>query len=171
MDVLREYDIEFIKLKEGQHRFEYHITDAFFKAFDSSLSAQEMQVTVLFTKSGSMFTLDFEINGKVELDCDRCLTTISLPLKDKNTVLVKVTEHPLESGDDLIYLSTHDYKLNVAQHVYDFILLSIPIKKTCSDIGRICDPSVTEKINSVIDVETIANDIPERDSDDEEEED
>lgn len=172
MNVLREFDIEFIKLKEGEHRFEFHVGDAFFKAFNSSLTAQDIAVSLLFIKSGSMFTLVFDFDGKLETDCDRCLSSIGIPVNGRHTLLVKITEHPKENEDDLIYLSAHDYKLNVAQHIYDFINLSIPIKKTCTDIGLECDPAVTEKINSVIDVELAdddAADLPEWNTDDEEE--
>ncbi|MCC6817584.1 MAG: hypothetical protein IT245_01655 [Bacteroidia bacterium] len=45
--------------------------------------------------------------------------------------------------------------------------MSIPIKKTCSDIGKICDPSVTSNITSIIDVEN-GDLLPERDTDEEE---
>jgi len=171
MDALREFDIEYIKLKDGEHRFEYHIRDSFFETFNSSLSARDLQVGVLLIRSGSTFTLVFGINGRIELDCDRCLSRIELPIHGSYTVLVKITEHPMESEDDLIYLSPHDYKLNIAQHIYDFVHLSIPIKKTCSDIGKVCDPAVTAKINSVIDVDTVPDTLPERDTDDDEEED
>lgn len=168
MDALREYDIEFIKLKEGEHRFEYHLNDHFFKAFNSSLSTQDIRVDLLFTKSGSMFTLDFSIDGMVDVDCDRCLTRIGIPVKNKQKVIVKVSEHPRESDDDLIYISSHDYKINIAQHMFDFVNISIPIKNTCSDVGLVCDPAVTGKITSMIDVATEDEDIPERDSDEEE---
>lgn len=170
MQMLKEFDIEFIKLKEGEHQFEFHIGDAFFKAFDSSLSAQDIVVNLLFNKSGSMFTLEFGFEGKLETECDRCLSSIGLPVKGRHTLLVKITEHPKESEDDLIYLSTSDYKLNVAQHIYDFIHLSLPIKKTCSDAGLECDPAVTEKINSVIDVEVpdSESELPDWDTDNEE---
>jgi uncharacterized metal-binding protein YceD (DUF177 family) len=169
MGAFRDYDIEFIKLKEGEHRFEYQLTDSFFKAFNSSLSTQDIRVDLLFTKSGSMFTLDFEINGHVEVDCDRCLTRISLPISDQHRVLVKLTEYPMESEDDLVYISSHDYKLNIAQHIFDFVNVSIPIKNTCADVGLVCDPAVTQKITSTIDVDVAEFDIPERDTDDEEE--
>ncbi len=170
MDVLREYDIEFIKLKEGEHQFEYHLTEAFFKAFNSSLSTQDIRVDLLFSKSVSTFTLDFEIEGNVDVDCDRCLTRISLPIHDEHKVLVKQTEYALESSDDLVYISSHDYKLNVAQHIFDFVNVSIPIKNTCSDVGLVCDPSVTGKITSMIDVDVEEYDMPERDTDELEEE-
>lgn len=169
MDVLREFDIEFIKLKEGEHHFEYQITEPFFKAFNSSLTGQDIVLNLLFIKTNSMFTLVFDLKGTIELDCDRCLTRIGLPIKSKHTVLVKITEHPKENEDDLMYLSPHDYKLNIAQHVFDFVYLSLPIKKTCADVGLVCDPAVTDKITSYIDVDTIPNDQPERDTDDEDE--
>jgi uncharacterized protein len=168
MGALREYDIEFIKLKEGEHPFEYHLTDEFFKAFNSSLSTQDIKVNLLFKKSSSMFTLDFTIDGLVDVDCDRCLTRIAIPIRDEHRVVVKITEYPLESEDDLIYISSHDYKLNVAQHIFDFVNVSIPIKNTCSDVGLICDPAVTGKITSTIDVDVAENEGPERDTDDEE---
>ncbi len=170
MDPLREYDIEFIKLKEGEHRFEYHLTESFFKAFNSSLSTQDIKVDLLFLKSGSMFTLDFEIGGMVEVDCDRCLTRIHIPIHNRHKVLVKMTEYPMESEDDLIYISHHDYKLNIAQHIFDFVNVSIPIKNTCEDVDLVCDPTVTGKITSMIDVDVAEGELPERDSDDEDEE-
>jgi uncharacterized protein len=168
MGALREYDIEFIKLKDGEHRFEYQLKDSLFEAFNSSLSTQDMRVDLLFNKSGSMFTLDFTINGHVEVDCDRCLTRISLPLSNDHKVIVKMVDHPIESDDDLLYISSHDYKLNIAQHIFDFVNVSIPIKNTCSDIGLTCDPVVTAKITSLIDVEVDDTDLPERDTDEEE---
>jgi uncharacterized protein len=168
MDKLKEFDVEFIKLKEGDHQFEYHLTDTFFEAFNSSLSTQGIDVFLTFTKSSHMFTLAFNLKGIVTLDCDRCLRRINLPIEDKHTVLVKITDQDIESEDDLLYISSHDYKLNIAQHIYDFVNLSIPIKKTCTDIGEICDKSVTDKISSVIDIETVDNTTPDRDSDNEE---
>lgn len=169
MNVLREFDIEFIKLKEGEHWFEYHISESFFKAFNSSLTGREIVLKLQFLKSTNMFTLVFDLKGVIELDCDRCLTTIGIPIQSKHTVLVKVTEHLKENEDDLIYITPHDYKINIAQHVYDFIYLSLPIKRTCSDVGLVCDPAVTDKITSTIDVDTIPNDQPERDTDEDDE--
>ncbi len=169
MDKLREYDIEFIKLKLGDHSFEYHLDDSFFKAFNSSLSTDDIKVDLIFRKSNTMFTLEFDYSGKVGLECDRCLSPIQLPISGKHTVLVKIKEYAMESEDDLIYIGTHDYKINIAQHMYDFVALSIPIKKTCTDVGKVCDPAVTSNITSIIDVEN-GDFIPDRDTDEEEEE-
>lgn len=169
MNLLREFDIEFVKLKEGKHRFEFVVKDDFFKAFDSSLSVQEINVEVDFIKSTNMFTLDFTIKGKINTECDRCLNDLQLPIYGEYQLLVKITDSELEDEDDLVYIGSSDYKINIAQHLFDYIYLSIPIKKTCHDIGSKCDPSIAEKITMVIDVDTTGDDLPERDSDFEEE--
>ncbi|MDP2175790.1 MAG: DUF177 domain-containing protein [Bacteroidota bacterium] len=169
MNLLREFDIEFVKLKEGNHHFEFVVKDDFFKAFESSLSVHEIKVDIDFIKNTSMFTLNFTISGKINTECDRCLNDLQLPIFGEYQLLVKITDSELEDEDDLIYIGSSDYKINIAQHLFDYIYLSIPIKKTCNDIGRKCDPAIEEKITMVIDVDTTGDDLPERDSDFEEE--
>lgn len=169
MQSLKEYEIEFIKLKLGDHQFEYHLDADFFKAFNSSLSTNDVTVKLLFHKSETMFTLTFDFWGKLTTECDRCLSELELPVSGKSTLLVKITEYPLENEDDMIYISSSDYKLNVAQHIYDYVSLSVPIKKTCEDVGKKCDETVTAKITSMIDVE-MGDRLPDRDTDDTEEE-
>ena len=169
MDAMKEYNIEFVKLTLGDHKFEYHLTDEFFKAFNSSLLSEDIHVSLLFQKSATMFTLVFELKGKLGLECDRCLSHMALPVKGKHTVLVKITDYPMENEDDLIYLGSHEYKLNIAQHLYDFVCLAVPIKKTCEDVGKTCDPLMTSNITSIIDIEN-GDRLPDRDSDEEDEE-
>lgn len=155
---LRAFDIEFVKLSNGEHEFEFSIDDELFKAFDSSLRAVDLKLNLLFSKSSGTFSLVFRINGKVRVECDRCLTEIDLPISSTNTLMVKITENIIEDQDDIIYIQPNDYKLNIAQPLYDFILLALPIKKTCEDVGKQCDPAFTQKIAQVIDHEMEATD-------------
>jgi uncharacterized metal-binding protein YceD (DUF177 family) len=150
---LKAFDIEFVKLNYGEHQFDFSIDDDFFKAFESSLKAEDLKLNLLFTKSSGTFTLLFQLIGKVKIECDRCLTEINLPIKSENTLMVKITENLLEDQDDIIYILPNEYKLNISQPLYDFILLSLPIKKTCDKVGKVCDSTITEKITQVIDVE------------------
>lgn len=150
---LRAYDIEFVKLNYGDHSFDFTVTDEFFETFESSLKARDLKLNLVFTKATNNFTLLFNLEGKVNVECDRCLTAIDLPIKKSNTLMVKLTENLLEDQDDIIYILPTEYKLNIAQHLYDFILLALPIKKTCDNVGLVCDSTITQKITQVIDVE------------------
>jgi uncharacterized protein len=169
MNLLREFDIEFVKLGEGKHHFEFIIKDDFFKAFESSLSVQEIKVNIDFIKSTNMFTLDISLAGYINTECDRCLNDMKLPIRGEYQLLVKITDNELEDEDDLIYIGSSDYKINIAQHLFDYIYLSIPIKKTCHNIGSKCDSSIEEKITMIIDVDTTGDSLPDRESDFEEE--
>jgi uncharacterized protein len=150
---LKAFDIEFVKLKIGEHQFDYSITNDFFKAFDSSLKAEDLKLNLQFTRGNNMFTLLFKLHGMVKVECDRCLTEIDLPIESENTLMVKITENILEDQDDIIYILPSEYKLNISQPLYDFILLSLPIKKTCDKVGKVCDSSITGKITQVIDID------------------
>lgn len=170
MNLLREFDVEFIKLKDGQHHFNYVLDDSFFEKMKSSLSSQEIKIELEFIKSPSMFTLNFDIQGHINTQCDRCLADITLPISGQNTLIVKVTEQQLEDQDDLIYINPGEYKINIAQHLYDYVHLLIPIKKTCENIEKNCDPEITKKITMLFDVDTNSDFYPERDTDENEEE-
>jgi uncharacterized metal-binding protein YceD (DUF177 family) len=83
--------------------------------------------------------------------------------------MVKITENLLEDQDDIIYMLPSEYKINIAQPLFDFILISLPIKSTCDMVGKVCDSAITGKITDVIDIEMQAADA-ERATDFEEEE-
>lgn len=152
---LKAFDIEFVKLKNGDHEFEFELTEDFFKHFESSLTPNNLNVKLLFTKNTNTFSLFFEIQGEINTSCDRCLDDISIPVNNESTIMVKITEKEMEDQDDIIYLSPFDYKINVAQPIYDFVLLSIPIKITCEDNieQKDCNVNFTNKITKVIDVD------------------
>ncbi len=150
---LRAFDVEFVKLSFGEHWFDFDINNDFFETFESSLRAENLKLRLGFTKGSNTFTLQFLIEGIVNVECDRCLTPINLPISSNNTLMVKVTENLLEDQDDIIYILPTEYKLNIAQPLYDFILLSLPIKKTCDIVGKDCDPAIVGKITQVIDIE------------------
>lgn len=169
MSKVREFEIEFIKLKLGVTEFEYHLTDEFFKAFNSSLSSDDIHVKLNFLKTESMFTLTFDFQGTVHTECDRCLSSIELPVDGHEVLLVKVTDREMEDEDDMITVGSNEYKLDVSQHIYDFVNLALPLKKVCRDAGKVCDETVAGRITSMIDVAS-GDRLPDRDSDETEEE-
>lgn len=156
--LLKAYDVEFVKLNIGEHEYDFEINDDFFRAFDSSLKAEDLKLKLHFTKGNGTFTLVFRLSGKVKVECDRCLTEIDIPVESVNTLMVKITENLMEDQDDIIYLHPGEHKLNISQHLYDYILISLPIKKTCDIVGKVCDSTITGKITQVIDVELQTSD-------------
>lgn len=150
MSRISNYDIAFKGLKEGVHKFEYQIDDAFFELFEESM-VQNGKITaeVVLEKRSTLLSLVFNIKGTVELTCDRCLENYSQPIKQRADVFVKFGEEQVEDGGDVLWLLPEEHQLNVAQLIYEYIVLSIPVKHVHPDNKEgksTCNPEMLEQI-------------------------
>lgn len=126
------YDIPFAGLKPGLHHFVYEIDKEFLGLFpESPIDKAKVKVALDFYKSADFFVLDFRVRGKVKTECDRCSETFLLPIKGKYQHIIKFGEpDEKDSGeDDIAYISPLDVVYNVAQLLYEYTVLCIPIRK------------------------------------------
>ena len=95
----------------------------------------------------------FDVEGTVAVQCDRCLEIYNQPIKGKDRIFVKFGEKEFSDGDDVIWVSANDYQINVAQLIYEFICLAVPIKKIHPEDengNSTCDPQMIERLNKYI---------------------
>jgi uncharacterized metal-binding protein YceD (DUF177 family) len=131
MDRLIQYTIPIKGLGNGIHEFEFQVDQSFFQAFEHS-SIQEGAVTVklVFEKRPELYVLNFALAGTVKTECDRCLVDIHLPISNEHQLLVKLSEEESKEDDpDVIYIHPETPKLQIAQFIYEYIHLSIPMIK------------------------------------------
>lgn len=148
------YSIAFKGLSQGKHTFEYDVDGKFFSEFEGGV-VDDGKVKVLITleKQSSLMILWFALEGTVNVQCDRCLELFDLPIKSQEKIFVKFGEKEYVEGDDVIWVSVNDYQLNVAQLIYEFVCLAVPIKKVHPDDQKgnsTCDPLMIEKLNKYI---------------------
>lgn len=137
MDKLRNYEIPFIGLKNGKHEFNFKITQSFFELFDTEKEFDNAEITinVLLDKHSSF--LEFNINciGIVELICDITTEKFNYPIKENIKFLVKFGEEYNDSHEEIITIPHQDYAFNIAQLIYESVMLSIPMKKLSPNIS------------------------------------
>lgn len=134
----KEFEIAFVGLKSGIHEFDYDIDDKFFSAYKTpDFSNSKLHIRLLLDKKSGFFLLKFEITGEVLVNCDRCGDPFELPVWDEFNMVVKLVEDPslLEADDDpnVAYLSRHESLLQVADWIYEFSLLSVPMQRIHPD--------------------------------------
>ena len=130
MKLLRDYDIDVAKLNPGQYNYSFSVDDAFFDLFDNSLVDHgSLKAEVLLEKKISFISLDFKISGTVELTCDRSLDLYDYDLKTNNEVLLKFGEEARELTDEMELIPFETKRINVAQYLYEFISIAVPMKK------------------------------------------
>lgn len=133
----REFEIAFVGLKPGIHEFSYEIEDRFFEAFQQQdFRHCKANVKLTLDKKSSFMLLRFEIGGSLEVTCDRCNSNLPLDLWDEFNITVKMVEDPelmndQEDDPDMYYIAQGESHLDVANWIYEFINLAIPMQKAC----------------------------------------
>ncbi|MDF2191935.1 DUF177 domain-containing protein [Paraflavitalea sp. CAU 1676] len=135
----RNFDIAFVGLKPGIHEFEYPIDDKFFVEYqEQDFKNCKAQVKLTLDKKTGFMLLKFEIGGQLEVICDRCGNNLPLQLWDDFNVVVKMVEDPevmneQEEDPDVHYISRGESHLHIADWIYEFINLSIPMQRMCTE--------------------------------------
>lgn len=130
MKDLKNFDISFIGLKEGLHHFEYKIEKPFFDFFNyDEFYNSNVQVNLSFLKKPTMFELDFICKGWVEVDCDVTGEQFQQPIEANIDLIVKFGQEYNDENEDLLIIPHSEFKINVAQYIYEAIVLNVPIKR------------------------------------------
>jgi uncharacterized metal-binding protein YceD (DUF177 family) len=135
----REYDIAFVGLKPGFHEFDYQVDDKFFVNYkETDFDNCEASVKVTLEKNTSFMMLKFEVGGSVSVICDRCGNKLPIDLWDEFNLIVKQVENPEEMNDseedpDVFYISRTESHIHMADWIYEFVMLSVPMQRMCSE--------------------------------------
>jgi uncharacterized metal-binding protein YceD (DUF177 family) len=135
----REYDIAFVGLKPGVHEFNYKVDDKFFANYkETDFNNCYASVKLTLEKNNSFMLLKFEIGGSVNVICDRCGNTLPMDLWDEFKLVIKQVENPEEMNKneedaDVYYISRTESHIHLADWIYEFVLLSIPNQRMCSE--------------------------------------
>jgi len=160
MNNRREFDIAFVGLKPGVHVFEYRVDDKFFAAYgEQNFTNCVADIKLSLDKKTGFMQLHFDIGGKVDVICDRCGNTITRDLWDEFNIVVKMTDEPdtmneQEEDPDVYYISRGESHLHVADWLYEFVNLSIPMQNVCGEDEKgksKCNQEVIEKLKKMED--------------------
>jgi len=153
---LEEFDIEFVKLKDGFHEFNYRLGKSFFEAFEQEeVLDADVDVNVDLEKTAGMMILEIVIQGTVTETCDRCLTGIKIPIDSEYRLIYKtgvegVKKEESELDSELIVISQSEFKINPAPYICETVILSLPMIKNCDDLEeKPCDKAMLSKLENL----------------------
>lgn len=147
-----KYNIEFKGLKEGLHDYEFEVSNKFFEHFNEGLvNVGEVKVKVGLEKRSVFLKLNFEIAGWLELVCDRCLDNYNQDVELKTELFVKFgSESEFDEGDNVIWVLPEEHAINLAQVIYEYIALSIPLRHVHpnEEGENSCNIEMLERLNN-----------------------
>ena len=130
MGFLDQYSVPVKGYKTENYReFNFYIEDEFLSYFpNSQYKKASLNLSVLATKTQDFIIFELKLTGTINTQCDRCLDNFDQNIENTMHIHVTTREAVQEDGRDIIYISEEDTTLNIAQIIYEFIHLSVPLK-------------------------------------------
>lgn len=130
MKPFKEYAIQFVGLKLGKHHFNYQIDKKFFEQFEyDEFNDVDIKVDLLFEKKTTLLELNFKVKGFVNVNCDTSNEPYDQKVKGTFDLVVKFGEEYNDENEDILIIPHGEYEVNVAQYIYELIILSMPTKR------------------------------------------
>ncbi len=130
METLTEYVLPFVGLKDGKHTFEFDIDTTFFNAFEfNDFDQPAVKVNLLFDKKPGLMNLSFTALGSLGLICDVSNEIFPYQINTSLDWIVKFGDEYDDDNDEFLILPHGSYQVNVAQPIYEMIVLAVPVKK------------------------------------------
>jgi uncharacterized protein len=149
-------------LKEGHHTIDFEIDKEFFEKFeDSEVKEGSLFANVVLDKRSTHLDMIIKVSGSVRISCNRCLEMFSQPVCSENRILVKFGKSIEDTDPDILSVPIDEYKLDLQQQIYEFIILALPIKRVhpADKNGKnACDPVMLKKLEELIIEEEKEND-------------
>jgi uncharacterized metal-binding protein YceD (DUF177 family) len=130
MKKLKEFFIPFSGLKLGKHEFEYTIDNTFFESFGyEEFNSSSVNLKAVLNKMNTMMELDIEASGIVNVNCDLTSEPYNQEIESDLQLVIKFGEVYNDEDDEILILPHGEYQLNIAQYVYEMLVLSVPQKR------------------------------------------
>jgi len=130
MSDLSKYGIDIIGLNNQEYKYQYPIDHLFFRNFENNeIEKSSLNCKIVLNKTDNYIDASFQIDGFVELICDRSLDKFDYDLNLNNRILFKYGEEDREIDDEVEMISRTRQTINMAQYIYEFVITGIPMKK------------------------------------------
>ena len=141
MEKDNEFLIPVSGLALGVHDFKFDIKDDFFADLDySEVKHGEVTVDLNIVREELMMTLNFLINGKVRVVCDRCADEFDIPIQSEQVFFIKLGSDEVEESDDVAVVPADQHAYDIRSLIYEYIILASPIHRVHPE-GQ-CNPEV-----------------------------
>ena len=125
-----DFNIEFGGLKLGHHNFDFDISETFFNDYSyCDFSHAEINIYVALIKKTTIMEFNIVARGNVRTKCDLTNEPYDQPIDNNIDLVVKFGNEFNNEDDEILIIPHGEYKINLAQYIYELIVLSVPAKR------------------------------------------
>ncbi|MRI01231.1 DUF177 domain-containing protein [Kriegella sp. EG-1] len=126
----KEFNVPFSGLKQGKHDFEFEIDNKFFESFGyDEFNAADVKLHLQLNKTSTMLELEFDGQGSVNVNCDITSEPYDQEIDAQLNLVVKFGETFNDDDDEILIIPHGSHQVNIAQYVYEMLVLAVPQKR------------------------------------------
>lgn len=130
MKPLKAYDIQFAGLKLGNHVYDYEINQKFFEYFKfDEFNDVNVNLKINIEKKTTLLELYFTGEGFINVNCDVSNEPYNQEISLNFSLVVKFGPEFNNDNDSILIIPHGSYEINIAQYIYELIVLSVPQKR------------------------------------------
>ncbi|MFP4844517.1 YceD family protein [Winogradskyella sp. PE311] len=130
MKALKEFTIPFVGLKEGEHHFNFEIDNTFFHNFEfEEFNTVKLKLDLKLIKKTTLLELYFMTSGFVNVNCDITNEPYDQKIDDQFKLVVKFGSEYNNDNEDILIIPHGEYEINIAQYIYELVVLAVPVKR------------------------------------------
>lgn len=130
MKPFKAFDIQFAGLKLGTHQYEYTIEQTFFELFEyDEYNSVSVKVRLELEKKTTLLELKLLAKGVVNVNCDLTNEPYDQSITSELEMVVKFGPEYNEDNEGILIIPHGAYEINVAQYIYELIVLAVPQKR------------------------------------------
>ena len=125
-----DFNIEFSGLKLGHHNFDFDISETFFNDYNyCDFSHADIKIDVALIKKTTIMEFNIVVRGNVRIKCDLTNEPYDQPIDNNIDLVVKFGNEFNNEDDEILIIPHGEHKINLAQYIYELIILSVPAKR------------------------------------------
>lgn len=124
-----EFVIPFEGLKIGKYLYEYQVDTSFFEELDYSIiQGGDIKVNFNLEKKETMMLGQFEMEGTVQLPCDRCNDLMETPITVSHLIIYKFSDEDISEDENLIVLPSSAFTIDITNNIYELLTVALPTR-------------------------------------------
>ena len=147
MGKLDGYKVDLKGMATDTVSYRWQADNDFFSAVQGSDIKQGLlDVALRVKRTSGAYELEFQLQGEVEVTCDRCLESMNQPIDAFCTLRVVMGEDFVDDGD-MVVIPEREGIINVAWNIYEFAALQIPLRHVHPDCEALSESSEEERVD------------------------
>lgn len=147
MGKLDGYKVDLKGMATDTVSYRWQADNDFFSAVQGSEIKQGLlDVALRVKRTSGAYELEFQLQGEVEVTCDRCLESMNQPIDAFCTLRVVMGEDFVDDGD-VVVIPEREGVINVAWNIYEFAALQIPLRHVHPNCEALSESSEEERVD------------------------